>query len=68
MISPAKRPVLRPSEPSGIPGSTCEIAVEGAYVIKLNQRLIVQPDLLNPGGAGTIQNSWILGGQGTVNF
>ena len=62
---------IRASEPSGVPGSTYEIAVEGTYVIQLDQWLRVQSNvqyIINPGGTGTIQNSWILSGQVTVNF
>jgi len=62
---------IHASESAGLPGSTYEIAVEGTYVIQLNQWLSIQPDvqyIINPGGTGTIGNSWILGGQVTVNF
>ena len=62
---------IRANEQQNFPGSTYEIAVEASYVVRINQWLSVQPDvqyIVNPGGTGTLRNSWILGGQLAVNF
>ena len=62
---------IRANERQNFPGSTYEIAVEASYVVRINQWLSVQPDvqyIVNPGGTGTLRNSWILGGQLAVNF
>lgn len=65
------RDAIEAQEKTGLPGSSYEIVWEAGHVFQINSWLSIQPDIqyiINPGGTGTIQNAWILGGQLTVSF